>query len=135
MTVAIAPNWNVANGSLVEMSTYFGLEPFTDRVPLGDTKTVLLSGRSRVDGEQVITMRLSGLLRSSLSSYITAVHGSWTPSTTSVKCTLRATDLGGTEKRYNVYADFPLQGTDYEVVNHDEYRDLVITFRIIAIST
>jgi len=135
MSLAIAPNWNVVDGSLVELSTYFGIEPFMDRIPLGTTRTVLLSGRTRVDGAQIATLKLGGLLRASLSSYVTAVHGGWTPTQTSTKCTLRATDTGGTERRYNVYADLPLQDTDYEVVTHDTFRDLVITYRIISISS
>src|SRR5664279_3106244 len=87
-----------------------------NRVPRGSVVSKALSGHETTDGWRLISLEQLGepagvTLAADLSTYVTAVHGSWAGDDAEIS--LKVRDLDGTFKYYNCIAHVPQIGSDY----------------------
>lgn len=132
--LSIAVNHDIAKNDLTPFSDYFGFEPFCTRIGYGISETRMLSQRLVLDGVKTVTITIPGVEYTKLKAYRDAIFGN-PPNKTSERVTLLWLDETNTYVRVNAYADIPRAGASFSFVNTDEIRDLILEFRVTAVSS
>lgn len=126
---AADPGWNVTSPTNIE--TLIDEPPHTlpDQLmpEMGPVKTRALSGKARRDGVREMAWGWDKLLRTNFDILVAHIWGDY--QTTSVKATIITRGADNQYTTYNVYAEQPVAGEDYEIVPGSLYlRNVVIRF-------